>query len=150
MRTRTLLLLAVGCGLVILVAGVVQLLRISGQDDPPRPAEVGAPVAIGDLTVTVERLDEAAGQATVVIETGGVEDADGAGEFRLVVPGASLQATGATDATDASLPPCVGTTVDVQRCSLTFDVGAVDGSSRVLLYRRGDEQVRWDLAATGS
>lgn len=147
MRTRTLLLLAVGCGLLILVAGVVQLLRISGQDDPPRPVDVGTPVAIGDLTVTVEGLDEAGGQATVVIETSGVEDADGAGEFRLVVPGASLQATGRVD---APLPPCVGTTVDVQRCSLTFDVGAVDGSSRVLLYRRGDEQVRWDLATPGS
>jgi len=38
MRTRTgkapVLLLAVGCGLVILAAGVVQLLRIAAQDDP--------------------------------------------------------------------------------------------------------------------
>ena len=31
------------------------------------------------------------------------------------------------------------------RCTLTFDLGAAEGSSRVLLYRRGDEQARWEL-----
>ena len=34
-RTRTLLLLAVGCGLLILVAGAFMLVGLAGQDDPP-------------------------------------------------------------------------------------------------------------------
>lgn len=139
MRTRTLLLLAVGCGLLILAAGVVQLLRIAGQDDPPQAAAVGAPIRIGDLTVTVDDLAETAGQAVVVIELGGVDDPDGTDEFRLVVPGAALRPTTSGD------EPCRGTTVATQRCNLTFDVSNVEGSSRVLLYRRGEQQVRWEL-----
>jgi hypothetical protein len=143
-RTRTLLLLAIGCGLIILVAGVVQLMRIAAQDEPERPAAVGEPVAIGDLTVTVDGLEEADDRAVVVLEVGGVEDADGTDEFRLVVPDAVLQPTGAGS---PELPPCVGTTVERRRCTLTFDLSTVEGSSRVLLYRRGDEQVRWDLTS---
>ena len=65
--------------------------------------------------------------------------------FRLVVPGAALRPS-AADGAD-QVPSCAGTTVATQRCALTFDVSDVDGSSRVLLYRRGDEQVRWELDA---
>jgi hypothetical protein len=139
-RTRTLLLLAVGCGLVILVAGVIQLLRIAGQDDPPEAAPIGAPVRVGDLTVTVERFEETDEQAVVSVELGGVDDPDGTDDFRLVVPGESLRPV-AGDDPDA----CAGTTVEPQNCTLTFDLTSSEGSSRVLLYRRGDERVRWEL-----
>src|SRR5215211_8896450 len=119
-------------------------MRIATQDEPARPAAVGEPVAIGDLTVTVEQIEQAADRAVVVLDVGGVEDADGTDEFRLVVPGASLRPTGTGS---PGLPACAGTTVESQRCGLTFDLSTVDGSSRVLLYRRGDEQVRWDLTS---
>jgi hypothetical protein len=141
-RTRTLLLLAVGCGLAILVAGVVQLLRIAGQDDPPAAASMGEAVRVGDLRITVERFEEAADTATVTVELAGVDDPDGADGFRLVVPGAALQPVG-DDSGD--LPACAETTVEPLRCALRFDLASVDGSSRVLLYRRGDEQARWEL-----
>jgi len=137
-RTRTLLLLAVACGLVILVAGVVQLLRVAGQDEPTRPVSIGEPVDIGDLSVTVLELAEAGGQATVDVELGGVDDPDGTDEFRLVVPGSSL-------APRRGERSCAGTTVEVQRCALVFDLPDDAGTTRVLLYRRGDEQVRWEL-----
>ncbi|MGI9053384.1 MAG: hypothetical protein ACR2HQ_12180 [Ilumatobacteraceae bacterium] len=143
MRTRTLLLLAVGCGLVILVAGVLQLLRIATQDEPSRPIEIGAPVQVGDLTITVEGVAESAGEAVVVLQLGGVADDDGTADFRLVAPGVSLQTTGGEGSPEVAA--CAGTTVETQRCSLTFDVSAVEGSSRVLLFRRGDAQVRWEL-----
>jgi hypothetical protein len=141
-RTRTLLLLAVACGLVILAAGVVQLLRIAGQDEPERAARVGERVEIGDLSVTVEDFAERDGRAVVAVEVGGVDDPDGTDDFRLVVPGAALAPVD---------DQCAGTTVAQRACSLTFNVGAVNGSSRVLLYRRGDEQARWVLSgANGS
>ena len=76
----------------------------------------------------------------MAIEIGGVDDADGADEFRLVVPDVLRP-----DATAGN--HCGATTVQLQPCTLAFDLGADAGSSRVLLYRRGDEQVRWDLAA---
>ena len=84
-RTRTLLLLAVACGLVILVAGVVQLLRIAGQDDAEF-SPLGAEVSVGDLRVVVESYDESGGTATVAVRLGGVDDPDAAADFRLVAP----------------------------------------------------------------
>lgn len=140
MRTRTLLLLAIGCGLAILVAGVVQLLRVAGQDDPPRPATVGQPVEIGDMTITVGAVTERADSVLVDVEIGGVADEDGSDAFRLIVPQNALQA----DATAGN--HCGATTVAVQPCTLAFRLPADAGSSRVLLYQRGDERVRWELA----
>jgi hypothetical protein len=137
-RTRTLLLLAVACGLVILVAGVVQLLRIAGQDEPAPAAQIGEPVRVGDLTVTVDGYSERDERGVVELSLGGVDDPEGTDDFRLVVPGESL-----APAEDA----CGGTTVVPRACSLAFDLGDAEGSSRVLLYRRGDEQARWVLAS---
>ena len=138
MRTRTLLLLAVACGLVILVAGGVQLLRIAGQDEPAPAAQIGEPVRVGDLTVTVDGYAERGDRAVVELSLGGVDDPEGTIDFRLVVPGESL-----APVEDA----CGGTTLVERACSLTFELGDTDGSSRVLLYRRGDEQARWILAS---
>ena len=146
MRTRTLLLLAVACGLAILGAGVVQLLRVAGEDEPPPAAALGEPVRIGDLTITVEGYEHVQRTAVVTIVIGGVDDADGTSEFRLVVPGASLAPDG--DA-PAGVAPCAGTTTVEQRCALAFTLPDDSGSARVLLYRRGDEQVRWELGSPG-
>lgn len=139
MRTRTLLLLAVACGLAILVAGVVQLLRLANADDESRPADVGAVVKVGDMAVTVEHVDERPGVVLVEIEIGGVDDPDGTAAFRLVVPGKALLA----DPTAGD--HCGVTTVLVQPCVLAFRLPDGAGSSRVLLYQRGDERVRWEL-----
>ena len=75
-------------------------------------------------------------------QLGGVDDPDGTEEFRLVVPGASLAPI--TSGDDA----CVGTTVARRACSLTFDLAGTEGSSRVLLYRSGDEPARWELGGS--
>lgn len=149
MKTRTLLLLAVACGVAILAAGVAQLLRLAGQDEPARPAAVGAPVDVGDLTVAVRGHVEQAGRVVVTLELSGVDDPDAAAEFRLVVPGASLppvaQPAGGSEADDL---PCTASTVQRERCTLTFELPDDPGTTRVLLYRRGDEQVRWELVTT--
>jgi hypothetical protein len=135
-RTRTLLLLAVGCGLVILAAGVVLLLGLANQDEQATAASLGERVTVADMTVTVVEASEDGDELTVVLDIGGVDDPDGTREFRLVVPGESLRADGGS---------CAGTTVDPQRCTLQFDLGDTKGSARVLIYRRGDERARWQL-----
>lgn len=142
MRTRTLLLLAVVCGLAILVAGVVQLLRVANQDDPPRAARVGERVLVGDMEVTVEGVGERAGRLLVDVELGGVDDPDGGESFTLVVPSGAL-----TPDPNAG-NHCGATTVAVQPCTLSFRLADVSTSSRVLVYQRGDERVRWDLSAS--
>ncbi len=140
-RTRTLLLLAVACGLAILVAGVVQLLRVANADPSTRAVDVGSVVRVGDMAVTVEHVDERPGFVLVAIEIGGVDDPAGTEAFKLVVPGKVLVA----DPTAGD--HCGTTTVQVQPCVLAFRLPADAGSSRVLLYQRGDERVRWDLGA---
>ena len=140
MRTRTLLLLAVVCGLAILVAGVVQLLRVANQDDPPRAVEIGQTVRVGDMDVVVQAVSEGDGSVLVDVEIGGVEDADGAGAFRLVVPG------GALTADPAAGNHCGATSTRLEPCTLAFRLADDAGSTRVLLYQRGDERVRWELS----
>ena len=140
MRTRTLLLLAVACGLAILAAGVVQLLRIANQDEAAAVVPIGQAVRVGDMSVTVEAVTERQGSVLVDVQIGGVDDVSGSEPFRLVVPSGALVPDGSAG------NHCGATTVQVQPCTLAFRLAADAGSSRVLLYQRGDERVRWDLA----
>lgn len=144
MRTRTLLLLAVACGVAILAAGVALFWRIGNEPEATAPSAIGEAVGIGDLTITVEGYREVAALGIATIEIGGVDDADGSAGFRLVVPGSALEPSTAGAPPDGP-PRCGATTVGAARCVVLFDLGDVTGSSRVLLYRRGDEQVRWEL-----
>lgn len=136
MKTRTLLLLAVGCGLAIMLAGAVFLFQLAGQDDVVEPIALGEPVGIGDMTVVIERATEASGELAVTVEIGGVEDDDPAADFRLIASGRPLTVADST---------CAATDSSPQTCVVTFDVSTADGSSRVLFYERGDERARWVL-----
>jgi hypothetical protein len=145
-RTRTLLLLAVACGLVILVAGVVQLLRIAGQDETVDFSALNEAVQVGDLDVIVESYEETAGTAVVDIRLSGVDDPDAAAAFRLVVPGADQPLQPETTGARA----CGAVTVAAAPCELTFDVGAAPGGLRVLHIERGDDDAQWELTAAPS
>ena len=153
MRTRTLLMLAVFCGLAILVAGSVQLLRVSDDSgDASADLFVGDTAAAGDLLVTVNAAGERDGVMRVEVTLSGVNDDDGLEGFRLVVPGnalaplpsgvpgTGLSGTGTTD------DVCGGVTLAEQRCTLVFATTDVVGTPRVLLLRRGEDQQRWVLA----
>jgi hypothetical protein len=143
MKTRTLLLLALGCGLAILLAGGALLLRLAGQDDPEPPVALGVESAIGDLHVTVLSAAEQSATETLIVELelGGVDDPDGAAGFELIASGRPIPPSAAST--------CGTTTLELRRCTLVFDVSTADGESRVLRYRRGDDQARWDVGAQG-
>lgn len=141
MRTRTLLILAVACGLVILVAGSLQLLRLGDSSDATPDLRVGDTARAGDLTVTVVSADEADGQMRVVVRTSGVDDPLGFDGFELLAPPVRLPARG-----DTSAQACRELTVAEQSCTLTYDTsGASRDGARVLLVRRGEDQRRWAL-----
>lgn len=145
MKTRTLLLLAVGCGTAILIAGVFLFVKLAGQDDPVEAVPVGVPTTVGDVRVTVETFAESAGGVDVVVSIGGVDDDDAVERFSLVTPGGAVvpETSSAADP-----PPCGALTVDEQRCTLAFPLPANPGTTRILVFRRGEEQVRWDLVTT--
>ncbi len=137
MKTRTLLLLSLGCGLAIMLAGAALLIQLSGQDDAVPPLEIGESAEVGDMGVVVVAAREAGGELVVEIEIGGTRDDDPASDFRLIASGRPLRVAESS---------CPAAGPDTQRCDLRFDVSAADGSSRLLFYERGDEQARWLLA----
>lgn len=144
MRTRTLLLLAIVCGLAILVAGGVQLLRLAGDDgDAAENLVVGDAARAGDLAVTVVDAAEADGLMRVTVRLGGVDDPTGLDNFQLIVSGARVEPLTAAQAGEGA---CVALTVAEQTCDLVFGTADSDGRARVLLLLRGEDRVRWDLA----
>ncbi len=144
MKTRTLLLLSVGVGLMILLAGGVLLLQLANESAAVEPAAVGESVQVGDVDVTVLGVvaGDGAGERifSVDVELGGVDD-DLSG-FSLATGDRRLQPL-TTDAEGR----CTDITVAEQRCNIEFDVSAADGSNRVLVLLRGDEQRNWVLGA---
>jgi hypothetical protein len=143
MKTRTLLLLAVGVGLLILVAGTVQLLRVSDEPSGTERLAIGESATAGDLHVTVLGAAENDGVMRVELRTRGVDDASGLDDFSLVGIGAAVKPLAPTTQ-DARA--CRALTEAEQTCVLSFATEDLDGSTRVLLLRRGEDQRRWSLA----
>jgi hypothetical protein len=139
MKTRTLLLLALACGVAIMVAGAVLLIQLSSQDDAAPPVAIGDAGVAGDMTVIVDDSTERGGVLDVVVRIGGVDDPDGADGFRLIAGGRAV-----SPATGDGL--CGATTTAERRCTVRFDVDGAGGASRVLFYERGDVTLRWVLA----
>lgn len=144
MRTRTLLLLAIVCGLAILVAGGVQLLRLaSDEDSSTGDLAIGQTAEAGDLDVTVVSAREADGLMRVTLRLSGVDDPDGLDGFRLIVSGGLVEPLTAAQAGDGA---CATLTVAEQTCDIVFGTADAAGEARVLILRRGEDQHRWDLA----
>lgn len=135
-KTRTLLLLAVGTGLAIMLAGAVFFFQLATQDDAAPPTPLGVATTVGDMSVTVVGAEEAAGVLRVSIVVGGAVDDDPTDEFRLIASARPAALVGTT---------CGPSGDDRQECTIEFDVGAADGVSRVLFYERGEDRSRWQL-----
>ena len=138
MKTRTLLLLAVVCGMAILIAGSIALLRTAGQKNSRTLVAIGATGRAGDATVAVDRVDVQQDVVTVTVTLGGVDDADGLDGFTMVAAQSTRPVDGGT---------CTGFTTTATQCTLTFDNADLDGSTRVLLFDRADDHLRWTLVA---
>jgi hypothetical protein len=141
MKTRTLLLLSVATALMILLAGGVFLVQLAAQDEAVDVLAVGDSATVGDLELRVLEVSEGDGTLSLEVEIGGVDDPDGVAALRLVTGDRRLEPL---------LAPapgrCSAITVQAARCIVEFDVSLVDSSSRVLVVRRGDEQVNWRLS----
>ena len=137
MRTRTLLLLAIACGLVILLAGGIQLLRVGGQEQTAKLLATGEPGKAGDVTVELVSSSVGVDNLVAVVLVGGTDDPDGLDGFTLVGPGGVLPVT---------TSDCNGISVDQLDCTLTFATTGMQGTSRQLIFHRADQQLRWVLA----
>jgi hypothetical protein len=148
MRTRTLLLLAVTCGLAILLAGGFQLLRLANQSTPAALA-VGSTGAAGDATVKVVDFHEADGVAVITVTLSGVDDPSGLDGFRLQTVNELLPPNqhdpDPHDPDPHDPAACTGITVVPATCTLAFGTSGAKGASRQLVFRRAAQQVRWRL-----
>jgi hypothetical protein len=135
-KTRTLLLLAVTCGLAILVAGTVQLLRVADQTSSSALLAPGATGRAGDARVVLVAVQADPATVTATIDVAGVDDATGVAGFTMVAPEEPRPVTGGT---------CRALTVSPQRCTLVFDNTGLRSATRQLLLRRAGEQLRWLL-----
>jgi hypothetical protein len=142
MKTRTLLLLALACGLAIMLAGAVFFVQLVTQDKVEPAVALGTEVTIGDMRVVVEAADETGDVLDVTVRAGGVDDPDPLDEFRLIASGRAVEPEPGAGFDGA----CGALTESDQRCVIRFDVSGADGRSRVLFYERGDDRVRWVLA----
>jgi len=140
MKTRTLLLLSVGTALMILMAGGALLFQLSTQESTSDSIPFGTSTSVGDIEVTVFDARVIDGRLEVAVEIGGVDDDDGVESFRLVTGDRRLDPIAA-----ASDGRCREVTTASQRCTIDFDVSATQGTSRVFVLRRGEEQATWRL-----
>jgi hypothetical protein len=144
MKTRTLLLLAVATALAILLAGGVLLFQLSTQQTAIATAAIGETASVGDLALAVHGASEAGGGLFGVdVTMGGVDDPAGLGSMRLVTGDRSLAPLVAP-----ATGRCTAITVAEQSCRIDFDTSSSSTSSRVLVVRRGDQQVNWQLSGT--
>lgn len=140
MKTRTLLLLSVGTALMILLAGGVLFFQLASQDETSETNALGVAARIGDVEVTVDGSRRDGDLVRVDVEIGGVDDQAGIESFALV--------TGDQRLTPLLTPAdgrCVEIDQAMQECTIDFDVSASEGTSRVLVVRRGDDQANWRL-----
>ena len=139
MKTRTLLLLAVTCGLIILIAGGIKLLLVADAK-PPSHLALGATTAVGDMSVTVVSFEQIKGLALATVSLSGVEDVDGATTWVFGTAAAQLQPV----APPSSVGEACGATKRTQKttCVLAFETTASTG---VLRYQRAGEVRRWDV-----
>jgi hypothetical protein len=143
MKTRTLLLLSVGVGLAILLAGGLFFVQLANQSTAIEPAEIGDPVAVGDVEVTVLATSEAEPIFAVDVEIGGVDDSDGIDSFELIT--GDLELSPITAPADGR---CIEISEAPQRCRIEFDTSGADGSNRVLILQRGEQRRTWVLSGS--
>lgn len=134
-QTRTLMLLSMVVGLLILMAGGVLLVQLVNRVEVVEPSRIGEAVTVGDMTVVVESSRQESGRHVVEMLVGGVPDPDVARGFRMIAsarPAPLLESCGAAE-------------VQLRSCTLVFETPD-DGGSRQIIYERGDQSARWILA----
>lgn len=144
MKTRTLLLLSVVCGLAVLLAGTIQLLRLAGQDESSTLA-IGEQGQAGDAVVVVDDYSENATRAVVTVTLSGVDDPDGIDGIDGFDGFALANVAAVVPPLAEGIEACTALTRQTTTCTLTFATEGFEGSSRQLVFRRADEQVRWKL-----
>jgi hypothetical protein len=139
-KTRTLLLLAVSCGLIILIAGSIKLFLVADAEVSPRLA-VGTTATVGGMTIIVKSFEQVNGFAVATVTMFGIDDPYGATLWKF---GTGKEPLAPLKQPLTSLgEPCLATKkVEPTTCVLVFDSASAQG---VLRYQRDSDMQLWDI-----
>lgn len=140
--TRKLILTAMICGLVILLAGGVKLLQVAKESEKVTILPLGSEATLGDMTVSVTAVEPLPDRTVVTVRMSGVDAADAREGWRMLSGGKVAVVTPGPWA-DTSVPACGRTTVAPTECSIVFP--AATGTVTVA-YLRAGTQSQWSKA----
>ena len=133
MKTRTLILWSLVCGVIILVAGSIKLFQVSSDDAAVEFLAFGESAAVADMVVAVESVDSSGDVTLVTVTMEGPDGADAREGWR-VVAGDRVLAP-AEEETE-----CTTVTATPVTCVVAFTVA---DESIVVAYLRAGEQRQW-------
>lgn len=139
MSTRKLILSAIACALIIIVAGGAKIFQMSRDTITVEVFALGTERTLADMTVTVDSVSQNADATIAHVTMIGVEGANATEGWRLLAGGTVLSPIALPVGTLGV--PCAATTVDVvTSCDMAFP--ASEGSVTVA-YLRAGLQSQW-------
>jgi hypothetical protein len=139
MSTRKLILSAIICALVIIVAGGAKIFQMTRDTITVEVFDLGVNRTLADMTVSVETVSQNADATVVHVSMVGVEGADAKEGWRLLAGGTVLSPVALPVGT-LGVPCATTRSVDVTSCDLAFP--ASEGSVTVA-YLRAGLQSQW-------
>ncbi len=139
MKTRTLLLLSLGCAIVILAAGIGLFVRLGANEVTAAPSEFGDRVEVGDLQIVVSSASREGLMQRISVKVSGIDDREVTDSFAVISGGVPL---------NAEPNDCVAVINTDTSCEVEFVLSTETSEPAVLIVTRGEERGRWVLAAT--
>jgi hypothetical protein len=141
MSTRKLILWALICGVVILVAGTAKLFQTSQKPVEVQLLVLGDSVTLGDMTVSVTALRDTADRTLVDVTMVGVAEAQAMDGWKMLASGevsdpVMLPVGAGTECTLTKL-------AETLTCTVAFPVSE---GTRTVAYIRAGEQRQWATA----
>ncbi len=141
MSTRKLILWALICGVVILIAGTAKLFQTSQKPVEVQLLDLGDSVTLGDMTVSVTALRDTADRTLVDVTMVGVAEAQAMDGWKMLASGQVSD--------PVMLPVGAGTECTLTKiaetltCTIAFPVSE---GTRTVAYVRSGEQRQWATA----
>ena len=141
MSTRKLILWALICGVVILIAGTAKLFQTSQKPVEVQLLALGDSVTLGDMTVSVTALRDTADRTLVDVTMVGVAEAQAMEGWKMLAAGevsdpVMLPVGAGTECTLTKL-------AETLTCTVAFPVSE---GTRTVPYIRAGEQRQWATA----
>jgi hypothetical protein len=139
MSTRKLILSAIACALVIILAGGAKIFQMSRDTISVEVFALGTERTLADMTVTVQSVSQNANATVAHVTMVGVDGADATEGWRLLAGGTVLSPIALPVGTLGV--PCATTSADVvASCDMAFP--ASEGSVTIA-YLRAGLQSQW-------